>query len=208
MGTSHIYSSENSPQSNLWLMVEGVAHRARHVTRCNVLVESWSRDVPLSNLAVAVGITRRIFSSSENSSQGNRVCFSDRGNSGPVSDTKRKRIPLHILLTPAMNVSRCLNSDPHSWSHSSQKISCGFMSGLNDAVANRLRDNGRRGPCVGRKTTPPSTDRGGGKGRRVSFSFVDCFSLPFSFFFTSKFVGPCRFYRRRHRVRILRDEKR
>lgn len=110
---------------------------------------------------------------------------------------------MHILLTPAMNVSRCLNSDPHSWNHSSQKISCGFMSGLNDAVANRLRDNGRRGPCVGRKTTPPSTDRGGGKGRRVSFSFVDCFSLPFSFFFTSKFVGPCRFYRRRHRVRIL-----
>lgn len=71
------------------------------------------------------------------------------------------------------------------------------MSGLNDAVANRLRDNGRRGSCVGRKTMPPSTDGGReemGRGMRVSSSPVFLFlSL---FYFTSKFVGPRRFYRR------------
>lgn len=52
------------------------------------------------------------------------------------------------------------------------------MSGLNDAVANRLRDNGRRGSCVGRKTMPPSTDGGReemGRGMRVSSSPVFLF---------------------------------
>lgn len=53
------------------------------------------------------------------------------------------------------------------------------MSGLNDAVANRLRDNGR-GPCVGRKTTPPSMDRGKGKERWCASPSRLCFSLPFS----------------------------
>lgn len=97
---------------------------------------------------------------------------------------------MHILLTPAMNVSRCLNSDPHSWSHSSQKISCGFMSGLNDAVANRLRDNGRRGPCVGRKTTPPSTDRGGGKARLLLLRRLFFSSFFFLFYLQVRWSMP------------------